>query len=217
MISLIMRFYDVSGGAVRATPATDMHVTGAAQAESTLFTAVQALPQCERHCVHWPVAKLLRHEWCGRQVRLDGVDIRELSLLWYRGQLALVSQCAPAACAAGSVYLAGIRETCKFYMSHRDMCMPAAGVAPACCSQPCRMLHSHSVRCCQTRATRGCGRAPGSPRSSRAPSARTSRAGATSAMRRSRRPPRRPTRRASSRARRTATQPRSAINMHKCV
>ncbi len=31
------------------------------------------------------------------QVRLDGVDIRELSLLWYRGQLALVSQCAPAA------------------------------------------------------------------------------------------------------------------------
>ena len=28
-------------------------------------------------------------------MRLDGVDIRELSLLWYRGQLALVSQCAP--------------------------------------------------------------------------------------------------------------------------
>lgn len=28
-------------------------------------------------------------------VRLDGVDIRELSLMWYRGQLALVSQYAP--------------------------------------------------------------------------------------------------------------------------
>ncbi len=70
-----------------------------------------------------------RYDWCGRQVRLDGLDIRELSLLWYRGQLALVSQCAPAACAAGGVYLAGIRETRKFCMSHRDICMPAAGVA----------------------------------------------------------------------------------------
>ena len=34
----------------------------------------------------------------GAQVRLDGVDIRELSLMWFRSQFALVSQCALSPC-----------------------------------------------------------------------------------------------------------------------
>ena len=39
-------------------------------------------------------ARVCRAHAGSAQVRLDGVDIRELSLMWYRSQFALVSQCA---------------------------------------------------------------------------------------------------------------------------
>jgi hypothetical protein len=93
VIGLIMRFYNVDSGAVRGQSI----FAGAAHS--------RALPLVHEACL-WPHASefLAEHaavcllaSACARsQVRLDGVDIRELSLLWYRGQLALVSQCAPA-------------------------------------------------------------------------------------------------------------------------
>jgi hypothetical protein len=67
-------------------------------------------PDARPRCTLASCPAAARYDWCWRQVRLDGVDIRELSLLWYRGQLALVSQCAPAACAAGVVHATDIHE-----------------------------------------------------------------------------------------------------------
>ncbi len=89
-----MRFYNVDSGAVRGQ---SILVAGAYLRALPLVHEACLWPQASAGLAEHAAARLLASASVRMQVRLDGVDIRELSLLWYRGQLALVSQCAPAA------------------------------------------------------------------------------------------------------------------------
>lgn len=56
----------------------------------------KTLPSANPTCRSTVISLIMRfYDTTAGAVRLDGVDIRELSLMWYRGQLALVSQYAP--------------------------------------------------------------------------------------------------------------------------
>ena len=81
----------------------------------------------------------------GAQVRLDGIDIRELSLMWYRSQFALVSQLRPAALVLPGSSLGRTRQAASLSSEHAQHCTASQ-----------RACSKHVSRC----SHRGIGPAP---------------------------------------------------------